>query len=164
MSFVRIVDKIISPTKRNGYIVNQPTHLPICNSADKPGPPEKPLKPEGITKNSVTLSWRSPIDDGGSEITNYILEKREADRHSWSNVSRTIHGTRYNVTGLKDGTKYVFRVYAENKYGVSEPLEMKEPVLVKSPFGKIFDKIVVNFEFFLVMDIKERSYFSHAKC
>ena len=114
---------------------------------DKPGPPEGPLKPEGITKNSVTLSWNPPLDDGGSEVTNYILEKREADRLSWSAVSRSIHGLKYNVTGLKDGTKYMFRVKAENKYGTSEPLETTEPVLVKSPFGKRKDPIVRTLPF-----------------
>lgn len=36
---------------------------------DRPGPPQGPLEYEEITGQSVTLSWKAPKDNGGSEIT-----------------------------------------------------------------------------------------------
>lgn len=36
---------------------------------DRPGPPEGPLEYEEITSQSVTLSWKPPKDNGGSELT-----------------------------------------------------------------------------------------------
>lgn len=36
---------------------------------DKPAAPEGPLEVSDVTKDSATLSWNPPKDDGGSEIT-----------------------------------------------------------------------------------------------
>ena len=40
---------------------------------DRPGPPEGPLEYEEVTGQSVTLSWRPPKDNGGSELTYVVL-------------------------------------------------------------------------------------------
>lgn len=37
---------------------------------------------------------------------------------------------------LTENTQYFFRIYAENKYGRSEPLESEYPVVPKRVFGK----------------------------
>jgi hypothetical protein len=44
-------------------------------AADAPDQP----KIEKITKDSVTLSWKKPLNDGGSKLTGYIIEKRTPD-------------------------------------------------------------------------------------
>lgn len=42
---------------------------------DKPSPPQGPLDISDITPETCTLSWKAPFDDGGSPVTNYIVEK-----------------------------------------------------------------------------------------
>ena len=44
---------------------------------DKPQPPQGPLDVSDITPDNCSLAWRPPLDDGGSPITNYIVEKLE---------------------------------------------------------------------------------------
>lgn len=50
---------------------------------DIPQPPEGPLHPTDVTKSSCVLKWNPPKDDGGSEITHYIIEKMDADTSRW---------------------------------------------------------------------------------
>lgn len=42
---------------------------------DKPTPPQGPLEVSDITPETCSLSWKPPLDDGGSPITNYTVEK-----------------------------------------------------------------------------------------
>lgn len=52
---------------------------------------------------------------------------------SWKTVPGFCPNTSFTVKGLSEGKRYVFRVKAENMYGVSEPLEGL-PIMAKSPF------------------------------
>ena len=50
------------------------------------GPPERPegpLKYEDIYADRVTVHWKVPLDDGGSPITHYIIEKMEVGEEQW---------------------------------------------------------------------------------
>lgn len=49
--------------------------VPQVLVVDKPSPPVGPLDCSDITPDTCTLSWKPPLDDGGSPITNYIVEK-----------------------------------------------------------------------------------------
>lgn len=100
---------------------------------DRPGPPQGPLQYTGTTQESVSLSWNRPVDDGGSDITNYIVEVSDYGTDNWRQTPGYCPRTSYTAKGLTEGKKYVFRVRAENMYGVSEPLEGK-PVIAKSPY------------------------------
>jgi hypothetical protein len=88
---------------------------------------------DGLTQESVTLSWSPPLDNGGSEITGYVIEMTEYGVDSWKAIPGFCPKTNFTVKGLHDGKRYVFRVRAENIYGTGEPLEGK-PVVAKSPF------------------------------
>ena len=63
----------------------------------------------------VTLSWEAPEDDGGFAITDY--EVRINGRGSW--ISTGFIHTTHTVTGLTNGTAYVFQVRAVNAAGSS---------------------------------------------
>ena len=41
---------------------------------DRPGPPLRPASKGRLHSNSFKVRWDCPSDDGGSPITNYILE------------------------------------------------------------------------------------------
>lgn len=68
----------------------------------------------------VGLSWTAPIDDGGSTITDYVVQYKESGSSSWITFN---DGTGANinadVTGLTNGTTYDFRVRAVNIIGES---------------------------------------------
>uniref|UniRef100_A0AC34RIM6 Twitchin n=1 Tax=Panagrolaimus sp. JU765 TaxID=591449 RepID=A0AC34RIM6_9BILA len=103
---------------------------------DKPSPPEGPLETDDISPESCKLSWKEPRDDGGSPITNYIVEKLHVrgGSENWEKVSSFVRATSFLVGGLQENERYRFRVRAENQYGVSEPLELKEPITAKWQF------------------------------
>ena len=63
----------------------------------------------------VTLSWDAPEDDGGFAITDY--QYRINGRGSWISIDST--RTAHTVTGLTNGTEYVFQVRAVNPAGSS---------------------------------------------
>ncbi|XP_071120619.1 twitchin-like isoform X18 [Mytilus edulis] len=101
---------------------------------DKPSKPEGPLECKDVTPDSCTLTWNKPKDDGGSPVSNYVVEKCDTRTGRWEPVSKFVRGTKYEVMGLDEGHEYKFRVSAENENGVSEPLEVLEPVLAQHPY------------------------------
>lgn len=91
-----------------------------------------------VERNSVTFEWEEPEDDGGSPVTNYIIEKRDAKRTMWSQCEKIDSSeTSYTAKNLLEGNEYLFRVIAENAKGKGEPLEMEEPVQPRSPYGTL---------------------------
>lgn len=104
-----------------------------------PGRPVGPLEATSTTRDSVTLEWKPPKDDGGSPVLGYVIEKREAMRMTWSRVDKTMNDkTEKLVKGLVEGDEFYFRVAAVNRQGTGEFLEMSRPVIIKSPFGKYY--------------------------
>lgn len=88
---------------------------------DKPDPPRF-AQVENVTFDSVMLTWKAPAKDGGSVVTQYVVEKLEPPMKNWLRacVTRFTHGT---VESLSSGHDYQFRIIAENLFGKSEPCE-----------------------------------------
>ena len=102
---------------------------------DKPTPPRN-LTVTAITAETADLQWEVPEDDGGSPITHYVVEKKDVQRKTWQEVGKPTELTT-QVGDLHDQNQYLFRVSAANQYGVSDPVELTEPVTAKNPFSKL---------------------------
>jgi hypothetical protein len=50
------------------------------------------------------------------------------------------------VDKLVDGTEYLFRVRAENKSGLGEPLEAEKAIIPKSPFCKLHKYLTIKLQ------------------
>uniref|UniRef100_A0A8C9MDP3 Fibronectin type-III domain-containing protein n=1 Tax=Serinus canaria TaxID=9135 RepID=A0A8C9MDP3_SERCA len=106
----------------------------IVNVLDRPGPCQN-LKISYVTKDSCMISWESPVDNGGSEITNYIVEYRQPNQRGWSIVASDIT-KRLVKANLVENREYFFRVCAENKIGPGPCIETKTPILAINPIDK----------------------------
>ena len=51
--------------------------------------PSAPGKPDAVKSNgsTVTITWSPPVTDGGSPITNYIIEMSTTDGHVWVRIN-----------------------------------------------------------------------------
>lgn len=96
-----------------------------------PSPPQN-LRITDITSKSVSLEWESPASDGGSDITDYIIEKRLTSSTKWTKIQTLeTHYRTYCIDNLKEKSELVFRVMAVNAIGVSAPA-ITEGVKLKS--------------------------------
>lgn len=102
---------------------------------DKPAIPQGPLLVHDVTKSTAVLTWRKPIDDGGSHISHYLVEKQNVARGTWTEAgtSPDLSFTVHNLDAMKE---YHFRVKAVNSEGESEALATDKPVLAKNPYGE----------------------------
>ncbi len=86
------------------------------SSGGGPGTPGKVLQLSGVAGDTeVTLTWSTPISNGGSAITGYTIEYSSNGGSSWS--STTDSSSPHTVTGLSNTVGYIFRIKAENAIG-----------------------------------------------
>lgn len=102
--------------------------------SDRPSPPEGPLLVTNITKEGARLTWKVPLDDGGSPILHYIVEKMDVSRGTWSDAGMS-SGLSHDVVRLVHRKEYLFRVRAVNSIGESDPLETERSIIAKNEFG-----------------------------
>lgn len=86
-------------------------------SADLTLTTDRPLPPRNITVSNIKaeccyLHWDAPLDDGGSELTNYIVEKKDVVKEEpvleegeeappepqWEEVTSSIIDRKYGVS------------------------------------------------------------------
>lgn len=94
-----------------------------------------PFKFTEVFADRIGLAWCPPTDDGGSKITNYVVEKREDNRKSWVHVSNDPKECAYVVTRLTENHVYEFRIMAQNKFGVG-PALCSEPEKARNLFSE----------------------------
>ena len=73
---------------------------------------------------SVKLSWlparTSNLPENARKIS-YTIEARELPSNRWTRLATGLDGTNFVARHLRPDKEYMFRVYADNKYGSSEP-------------------------------------------
>lgn len=93
--------------------------------------PDPPEDPELVSKGPtfVTLSWFTPLSDGGSPIIGYRVEMRLVDSVLWLPChTEPVCNTEFMVENLIPGAGYRFRVAAINHAGIGEPVQLPQTV------------------------------------
>lgn len=82
-----------------------------------PATPTVPGAPTGTAGNGqVSLTWTAPT--GGSTVTDYIVQYSDDAGSTWTTFSDGVStATSAIVTGLTNGTGYIFRIQAVNALG-----------------------------------------------
>lgn len=109
-------------------------HTFLCH-ADTPGEPVGPIIFSKISEGTCTMSWNPPENDGCSEISHYIIEKRETSKISWALVSDECRECTFSATKLIKANEYQFRVSAVNMFGVGRALE-SSPIIAQLQYSK----------------------------
>ncbi|XP_028282657.1 obscurin isoform X3 [Parambassis ranga] len=98
--------------------------------------PDPPEDPEVLSKTpqSVTLSWFTPLHDGGSPILGYRVEMRLVDSALWlPSHSEPVCNTEFVAENLSPGSAYRFRIAGINRAGTGEPVELPQTVQLEGP-------------------------------
>ena len=110
-------------------------YSPTVTPAAVPGPPTAAAGTIGNTQ--VTLSWTTPVTNGGAPIKDYLIQYSSDGGLNWTTVNdATETATTTTVGGLLNGTSYVFRVAAVNDIGTgaySSPSATVTPAAVPGP-------------------------------
>lgn len=105
-------------------------------SSDVPGP-VKNLQVVDTADGEVSLAWEEPENDGGSKVIEYVVERRDEKRKTWTLATDHAESPEYTVTGLQKDCFYLFRVCARNRVGSGPFVETDKAVQAKNKFGKI---------------------------
>lgn len=103
----------------------------------------EPIEPPGmasqpqvsdITKETLTVSWSPPSQDGGAAVLGYVLERRKKGNSMWVPVNKDLlPDTKCVVDGLVEDVEYEFRVTSVNRAGAGNPSAASTSVLAKDP-------------------------------
>lgn len=105
--------------------------------SDVPSPPTAPLEIRQIAGNTISIGWGRPEFDGGAPLDAYKIAIRDAKKTMWMEVGRVKADVqRLTIRDLQENHEYLFRIYAKNEVGFSEPLESEEPVKILPATGK----------------------------
>jgi hypothetical protein len=84
------------------------------------------------TASSISFSWTSGFNNGGSSVTDYRVSYDGATG-IYSELASGVTTTHYTATGLTAGKTYKFKVQAQNGFGFSEYSEEVAILCATSP-------------------------------
>lgn len=86
-----------------------------------------------LTENSAVLQWQAPDDDGGSDLSHYLVEA-SVDGGEFIKLGKIdSYSTKFRCNDLKTNAKHVFRVSAVNAVGAGKSLESQVVTPAKAP-------------------------------
>ena len=110
--------------------------------------PTAPGKPTGVMVTPgdtvLTVSWNAPTNDGGSQITGYIVEHWIPDGDiNASEFLPVSSGTTYKMMNLNNWIHYRVRVKAVNDVGTSSPSDtiIKRPLATNAPSAPVLVRV-----------------------
>ena len=109
----------------------------VCLPA--PAVPDRPeeLEVTAVTRDYISLTWKAPKFDGGSEVIMYILEARMIGKDKFVRLTKEkLMERRYTYDSLRDGDTYEFRVIAVNEIGGSKPSFCTKQITCKNELGE----------------------------
>ncbi|KAL6115823.1 fndc3a [Pungitius sinensis] len=108
----------------------------FITNPDKPSSPCRPVIRGKVLPNSFKMAWEPPKDNGGAEVTKYVVELSEGlSGLSWELVYSGPAGE-HVCEGLKPGCSYQTRVYCMSEGGqspLSETLQVQTPAVPPGP-------------------------------
>ncbi|XP_030633259.1 fibronectin type-III domain-containing protein 3A isoform X2 [Chanos chanos] len=108
----------------------------FTTAPDRPGCPARPTVKGKPHPTSFKLSWDPPKDNGGSEVTKYVVEFSEGLAGSSWELVYSGSVTECVCDGLKPGGSYQARVYCISEGGqssLSETLQVQTPAVPPGP-------------------------------
>ncbi|XP_034544743.1 myosin-binding protein H-like isoform X3 [Notolabrus celidotus] len=91
----------------------------ILQIVELPGPPAT-VKIVDTWGFNVALEWTPPVDNGNTDITGYTIQKADKKTGDWFTVLEHYHRLNATISDLIMGNTYKFKVFSENKCGISE--------------------------------------------
>jgi len=106
-------------TATNSYgTSNESSASNSITTASVPGAPTSVTAVDQGIDGYATVSWLAPASNGGSAITDYIVQYSSDSGSSWTTFSDgTSTDTSATVSGLITGIAYIFRIAAVNLVG-----------------------------------------------
>ncbi|XP_043969496.1 myomesin-2 isoform X2 [Gambusia affinis] len=99
---------------------------------EQPGPAYD-LSFREVRGQSLVILWKAPVYTGASAVTGYFVDMAKKGSSEFVTLNGDPVSHRYlQVTGLEEGSSYVFRVRAVNSNGVGKTSELSDPVCAKA--------------------------------
>lgn len=108
---------------------------------------DNPTRPDAPTalaysagRQQISLTWEAPSNNGGREITNYVIQFSANNGNEWTNLPsapilierQSNNQTSATIVGLSVLTPYMFRVAAQNSVGISDYTDPTDNIFVSS--------------------------------
>lgn len=119
-----------NPSGTSGYSAPSTTVIPVA-------PPLPPAEVSAVAGNAqVELDWMGSSNTLSYSVYQYAGDSAPINEQSWQLVNASVTGKKYTVTGLTNGTSYVFAVKSHNlsgSSGFSSPTQSVTPTAPPEP-------------------------------